>query len=58
MQRLQAQDRAGYGRELSDDEAMNLADKVINYYKAHAKKQRLGEFIDEIGFDKFKAEVV
>jgi NAD(P)H-nitrite reductase large subunit len=43
---------------LSDDEAMNLVEKVINYYKAHAKKQRLGEFIDEIGFDKFKAEVV
>jgi dissimilatory sulfite reductase (desulfoviridin) alpha/beta subunit len=31
---------------------------VINYYKSHAKKQRLGEYIDEIGFDKFKAEVV
>jgi NAD(P)H-nitrite reductase large subunit len=23
---------------LSDDEAMNLVEKVINYYKAHAKK--------------------
>ena len=43
---------------LSDDEAMDLVGQVINYYKAHAKKQRLGEFIDEIGFDKFKAEVV
>ena len=43
---------------LSDDEAMNLVEKVINDDKAHAKKQRLGEFIDEIGFDKFKAEVV
>jgi len=43
---------------LSDEEAMNLVEKIINYYGAHAKKQRLGEFIDEVGFDRFKAEVV
>lgn len=43
---------------LSDEEAMLLADRVINYYKAHAKKQRLGEFIDEVGFQKFKDEVL
>lgn len=43
---------------LSDDEVMNLVEKIINYYKAHAKKQRLGEFIDEIGFDRFKAEII
>lgn len=39
---------------LSDEDAMNLVDKVINYYKTYAKKQRLGEFIDEIGFDELR----
>jgi len=43
---------------LSDDEAMALVDKVISYYKANAEKQRIGEFIDEIGFDKFKEAVL
>jgi NAD(P)H-nitrite reductase large subunit len=43
---------------LSDDEAQDLIEKIINYYKAHAKKQRLGEFIEELGFDRFKREVM
>lgn len=43
---------------LSDEEALRLIDKVINYYKDHAKKQRLGEFIDEISFERFKQEVL
>jgi len=43
---------------LSDDETQDLIEKIINYYKAHAKKQRLGEFIEEISFDRFKQEVM
>ncbi len=43
---------------LSDDEAMALVDKVIRYYKANSEKKRLGEFIDEIGFEKFKGAVL
>lgn len=43
---------------LSDEEALALADKVIKYYKANAEKQRLGEFIEEIGFEKFKGAVL
>lgn len=43
---------------LSDEEVLETVDKIINYYKAHAKKQRLGEFLDEIGFEKFKEEVL
>jgi NAD(P)H-nitrite reductase len=43
---------------LNDEEAIDLVDRIINYYRAHAKKQRLGEFIEEIGFEKFKAEVL
>ena len=43
---------------LSDEAVLSLIDKIIHYYKDHAKKQRLGEFIDEIGFDKFKQEIL
>jgi len=43
---------------LSDEEVLLLVDRIVNYYKDHAKKQRLGEFIDEISFEKFKAEIL
>jgi NAD(P)H-nitrite reductase large subunit len=43
---------------LSDEEALKLIDKVISYYKLHAKKQRLGEFIDEMGMEKFKKDLL
>jgi NAD(P)H-nitrite reductase large subunit len=43
---------------LSDDEAMALVDKVIGYYQANSVKKRLGDFIDEIGFEKFREEVL
>lgn len=42
---------------LSDEEALDTVDRIIEYYKRHSKKKRLGEFIDEIGFEKFKAEI-
>jgi dissimilatory sulfite reductase (desulfoviridin) alpha/beta subunit len=42
---------------LSDEEVLDMVERVIEYYKRHAKKKRLGEFIDEIGFEKFKAEI-
>jgi NAD(P)H-nitrite reductase large subunit len=43
---------------LSDEEVLLLIDRIVNYYKDHAKKQRLGEFIEEIGFEKFKEEIL
>ena len=43
---------------LSDEEVFSLIDRVIKYYKGHAKKQRLGEFIEEIGFEKFKHDLL
>jgi NAD(P)H-nitrite reductase large subunit len=43
---------------LSDEEVFLLIDKIINYYKDHAKKQRLGEFIEEIGFENFKRDIL
>jgi len=43
---------------LSDEEVFSLIDRIINYYKDHAKKQRLGDFIEEIGFEKFKQDIL
>jgi dissimilatory sulfite reductase (desulfoviridin) alpha/beta subunit len=43
---------------LSDEEALKLIDKVVHYYKDHAKKQRLGEFIEEISFERFKQDIL
>lgn len=43
---------------LNDDELLSTVEKIVNYYKAHAKKQRIGEFIESVGFDKFKKEVL
>ena len=43
---------------LSDDEAIDLADRVINYYMQCDTKKRLGRYIKEIGFEEFKKELV
>ncbi|NQE52141.1 Assimilatory ferredoxin-dependent nitrite reductase [ANME-1 cluster archaeon GoMg3.2] len=43
---------------LNDDEAMETADKIINYYKNCDTKKRLGRYIKEIGFEEFKREIL
>ena len=43
--------------DLSDDDAIALADKVINHYKASDTKQRLGRYIKKIGFEEFKKDL-
>ncbi|GAB6265654.1 MAG: NAD(P)/FAD-dependent oxidoreductase [Methanothrix sp.] len=43
---------------LSDDEVFSYIDKIVNFYRDHAKKQRLGDFIEEIGFETFKKEIL
>ncbi len=43
---------------LNDDEAMKLADKIINYYKNCDTKKRLGRYIKEVGLEEFKKEVL
>jgi NAD(P)H-nitrite reductase large subunit len=43
---------------LNDDEAMKLADKIINYYKNCDTKKRLGRYIKEVGLEAFKKEVL
>lgn len=43
--------------DLTDDEAISLAARVMDWYKDANKKKRLGRIIDEIGLDTFKTEV-
>ncbi|MFP4170236.1 MAG: NAD(P)/FAD-dependent oxidoreductase [Methanomassiliicoccales archaeon] len=44
--------------DLSDEEAVETIDRVINHYKENSDKMRLGRFIEEIGFDQFKEAVL
>ena len=44
--------------ELSENEALDLVDRIINFYKKTNQKKRLGKIIDEIGLDTFKKEVL
>lgn len=43
---------------LSDDDALVVVAYVVSYYQANADIERLGQFIDRIGFAKFEQEVL
>jgi NAD(P)H-nitrite reductase large subunit len=43
---------------LNDDEAMELAGRVINYYMKCDTKKRLGRYIKEVGLEEFKKVVL
>jgi NAD(P)H-nitrite reductase large subunit len=43
--------------ELDDYEAMQLVDKIINWFIQANKKRRLGKIIDEVGLDTFKQDL-
>jgi NAD(P)H-nitrite reductase large subunit len=44
---------------LSSEEALRVADNIVNIFEKQGKKgERLGRFIDRIGFDSFKKDVV
>ena len=46
-------------KDIDTDQALELIEKVINYYKANAKPhQRIGAMIEKMGFDEFKAAVL
>ncbi|MBU1912212.1 MAG: hypothetical protein KKB22_01585, partial [Candidatus Omnitrophica bacterium] len=52
--------RAGFklDRVFTEDEVLSLIEKVVGFYKTHAKpKQRLALLIEEFGRDKFFKEV-
>ena len=42
---------------LTDAEALALADKVLDWFNEAGKKRRLGKIIDEIGLPRFKEEL-
>jgi len=45
-------------KELSTEQALELVDKIINYFKANSKPhQRLGSMIEKMGFEEFKSAV-
>jgi NAD(P)H-nitrite reductase large subunit len=44
-------------KDLTEEQALDLVEKIINFYKGYKKPRRIGEVIDEIGLEKFKAEV-
>ncbi|WP_094228142.1 NAD(P)/FAD-dependent oxidoreductase [Methanolobus psychrotolerans] len=43
--------------ELTEDEVLALVEKIVSFCKTNGSKHRLGRVIDEIGLDKFKAEI-
>ena len=43
--------------DLTDAEALDLAEKVVEWYKEKNQKKRLGRIIDDIGLAAFKAEL-
>ena len=46
-------------KDLSTEQALELIDKIIGYYKANAKPhQRLGSMIEKMGFEAFKSAVL
>ncbi len=45
--------------KIKPDEAVELVERIIEFYKSNAKKgQRLGDFIESIGFEEFKNGVL
>lgn len=45
-------------RNLREEEALELIGKVIGYYKENGERTRLGMFINKIGFEEFKDEIM
>ena len=43
---------------LDYDDTLRLVDIVVRYYQKHADIERVGQFIDRIGFAKFQADVL
>ncbi len=42
-------------KDLPENEALDLIDKIIKFYRENGKKnQRIGGLIEEIGLDEFK----
>jgi NAD(P)H-nitrite reductase large subunit len=42
---------------LNDQEALNLVDRVVDWYRQAGKAKRLGRVIDDVGLEKFKTDL-
>jgi NAD(P)H-nitrite reductase large subunit len=46
-------------KDLTDEQAMAMIEKIVAYYKANAKPhQRIGAMLDKIDFEQFKAAIL
>jgi NAD(P)H-nitrite reductase large subunit len=43
--------------DLSDEQALDLTARIVEWYRQADKKKRLGRVIDEVGLDSFKADL-
>jgi NAD(P)H-nitrite reductase large subunit len=44
-------------KDLSEEQVLDLTERIIGFYREYGKPRRIGELIDEIGIEKFKTEV-
>jgi NAD(P)H-nitrite reductase large subunit len=44
-------------KDLSEDDALEIVDRILNFYKNSGTKKRLGKFIEDMGLDEFKKQV-
>ncbi len=44
--------------DLSDDQVIHYINKILDYYKEMNIEKRMGAFIDKIGFERFREEVL
>jgi NAD(P)H-nitrite reductase large subunit len=42
----------------TDEEAMAIIDKIVTWFKANNRKGRIGKFVQEMGLDAFRKEVL
>jgi NAD(P)H-nitrite reductase large subunit len=44
-------------KDLSEEQVLDLVERIISFYKGYEKPRRIGEVIDEIGIEEFKTKV-
>ena len=45
-------------KNLSDDDVINMINKIINYYKDQGTEKRMPAFIEKIGYEKFSKDIL
>ena len=43
---------------LNYDDTLRIIDIIVGYYQKNADIERVGQFIDRIGFEKFKSDIL